>query len=215
MSENEALARAAQCRRTGEIPLDPVDATQILQELNRGERDAVDRLLPLLYDELRRLAQVQLNGERPDHTLQATALVHEAYLRLVDQTRVRWQDRSHFIAVAATVIRRVLVDHARRRASLKRGGDPERVTLTRLDLVEQGMNAIDLIALDDALNALAAEHETAAQVVEIRFFGGLTHAEIAVMQGVSERTVERLWRFARAWLFRALGGEPAPEDSSG
>jgi RNA polymerase sigma factor (TIGR02999 family) len=182
------------------------DITRMLQRIREGDTAAVDRLLPLVYDELRRLARAKLAGERSDHTLQATALVHEAYLRLVGQKDVAWQNRAHFMAMAATAIRRVLVDHARRKGAAKRGGDDLRVTMSVAEAAGAVSEDLDLIDLDAALIELAAENPEHAQVVEMRFFGGVTAAECAEVLGVTERTVERRWRFARAWLYRRLEG---------
>ena len=179
----------------------------MLEQIRDGDTAAVDRLLPLVYDELRRLAQAKLAGERSDHTLQATALVHEAYLRLVGQQDVAWQNRAHFMAMAATAIRRVLVDHARRKGAAKRGGGDLRVTMSLAEAAGAPGEDMSLIDLDAALTELAAEKPDHAQVVELRFFGGLTAAECAEVLGVTERTVERRWRFARAWLYRRLEGE--------
>ena len=179
------------------------DVTELLLRASEGDRESIDRLLPLVYDELRRLAEHQLHSERRDHTLQATALVHEAYMSLVDQTRVQWKNRAHFFAVAAQAIRRILVDHARSKQRAKRGGGWKRV-----DLDDQSSAAAepsdDLVSLDSALTAFADEHPDQARVVEMRFFGGLTADETARVLGVSTRTVERRWQYARAWLHRAL-----------
>jgi RNA polymerase sigma factor (TIGR02999 family) len=169
--------------------------------------------MPLVYDELRGLAERLLRNERPGHTLQPTALVHEAYLRLIDQTRVRWQGRAHFFALASCTIRRILVDHARGARRVKRGGGRLRLSLNE-DLVPTEDGQLDLIALDDALSTLAADHPDQARIVEMRFFGGLTIAETATVLGVSASTVEREWRFARAWLYRALtdAEQDAPDE---
>ena len=195
------------------------DVTRLLLELSEGRGAATDELLPLVYDELRGLARRHLAAERVDHTLQATALVHEAFLRLVDQDRVQWRNRAHFLAVGATAMRRILVDHARARGRLKRGGGGDR---RRLSLDEAlGLAAVedrtDLLALDEALTRLAAEHPDKVRVVEMRFFGGLSTEETAAVLGVTTRTVERHWQFARAWLFRALedGAEDDAEDDAG
>ncbi|MFK7959846.1 MAG: ECF-type sigma factor [Phycisphaerales bacterium] len=189
------------------------DVTQLLIGLADGNDRASDHLLPLVYDELKRLARHHLDAERVDHTLQATALVHEAYLRLVDQDRVQWRNRAHFVAIGAQAMRRILVDHARGRRRLKRGGtDRHRISLDRaIDLaaVEHGT---DLISLDDAMQRLAEAHPDKVRVVEMRFFGGLTTDETAAVLGVTSRTVERHWQFARAWLFRSL--EPDAGDRS-
>ena len=185
-------------------PLVQPDLTQMLQEISRGDREAVDRMLPAIYDEIRRLARHHLRRERSDHTLQATALVHEAYLRLVDQKRVKWQNRAHFFAVASTAIRRILVDHARRHGAAARGGGRLRIPLNDADLPMAVTADLDLLALNSVLEELARQRPDHARVVELRFFGGLTVAETAVVEGISERTVERYWRFSRAWLFRRL-----------
>jgi RNA polymerase sigma factor (TIGR02999 family) len=167
-----------------------------------------DRYVDTVYTELRRLAGGLLGHERPDHTLQATALVHEAYLKLADQNRAAWADRAHFLAVAAQAMRRILVDHARARGRIKRG--PSDKASLDDDLVVAPEPAMDLVALDDALNRLAAVNSDAARVVELRYFGGLTIEETATVLRVSDSTVEREWRYARAWLYRAL--DP-PSDS--
>lgn len=182
------------------------DNTQItdwLQRISAGDRRAVDLLLPVVYDELRRLAESQLQQERSDHTLQATALVHEAYMRLIGQRNVVWENRAHFMAVAAQAIRRILVDHARARGSQKRGGGRAQISLDS-ELTYDDTHATDLIALDDSLGRLEERYPDQARVVELRFFGGLKTDEIAEVLGVSTRTVERYWQFARAWLFREM-----------
>ena len=189
------------------------DVTLLLNSLAQGGRTGVDRLLPLVYEELRRLAESSLQRERPDHTLQATALVHEAYLRLVDQSRVAWQDRAHFFAVAAQAIRRILVDHARAHGRQKRGSGMRKLSLDdALTLSAEGPGT-DLLALDDVLERFSREHAEKARVVEMRFFGGLSVDEVAAVLEISSRTVERYWEFARAWLYRELddGNESAPE----
>jgi RNA polymerase sigma factor (TIGR02999 family) len=188
--------------------------TELLAGARYGDDRAMDRLLPLVYDQLRLLAQDMMERERSDHTLQATALVHEAYLKLVDQTRVQWRDRAHFFAVAAQAIRRILVDHARGHGRAKRGGGRAKLTLIegRLAADEQ---TVDIVALDEALATLAADHPQHARIVEMRFFAGLTTEETAAVLGVSTRTVERKWRYARAWLYRALSsGDPRPGEDS-
>jgi RNA polymerase sigma factor (TIGR02999 family) len=161
--------------------------------------------LPLVYDELRGLAAARMAAEAPGHTLNPTALVHEAYLRLVDQRRVDWRNRAQFLGVAANMMRRILVNHARDRAARKRGGNPERVSLS---LVESpsGRPDVELIALEDALQKLAALDERKSKVVELKFFGGLTIEEIAEVLQISGATVEREWAFARAWLYEAIEG---------
>jgi RNA polymerase sigma factor (TIGR02999 family) len=174
--------------------------SELLHTWRNGDRGALDRLIPLVHDELRRLAEACMRGERPGHTLQPTALVHEAYLRLVG-SEVAWKDRAHFFAVAATTMRRVLVDHARAKARGKRAGRP--VSLEESLLVAPD-RADDLLVVDDALDRLAARDPRAARVVELHFFGGLTYEETAEALGVSAATVDRDLRFARAWLHREL-----------
>jgi RNA polymerase sigma factor (TIGR02999 family) len=181
------------------------EVTQILQEWNNGGDDARARLMPLVYGELRRLAQSYLRRERPDHTLQPTALVHEAYLRLVDQSRVEWQNRVHFYGVAAQMMRRILIDHARAHASEKRGGG-RRLSLDEAAVLPEE-RAADLVALDDALKLLADTDERKSRVVELRFFGGLSVKETADALGLHTATVERDWRIAKMWLHRELSGE--------
>ncbi|MCY7345891.1 MAG: sigma-70 family RNA polymerase sigma factor [Pyrinomonadaceae bacterium] len=179
------------------------EVTQILNEWSGGDGDAPARLMPFVYDELRRQARNYLSKERGSHTLQPTALVHEAYLRLVDQTRISWQNRAHFYGMAANMMRRILVDHARAHATEKRGGAAVRLSIDDVQIpLEQ--RAADFIALDEALEELAKFDERKARIVEMRFFGGLTEDEIAEVLGVSPRTVLRDWKTARLWLFREL-----------
>lgn len=185
----------------------PAEITRLLQDWSGGDRAALERLWPLVYDELRKLARSQLRSERPDHTLQPTALVHEAYLRLAAQHQVAGSHRSHFYALAASMMRRVLVDHARARHAAKRGGSAARLSFDGLE-IEVAESPVDLIDLDRALAALAADFERPARIIELRFFGGLEIHEIAELLGVSERTVKRDWSFARAWLLRELGSPP-------
>jgi RNA polymerase sigma factor (TIGR02999 family) len=185
------------------------DITQMLKEVTSGDDSAVRRLMPLVYDELRALAESYLRQERSDHTLQATALVHEAYVRLIKQDDVEWQNRAHFFAVAAQAIRRILVDHARARHRAKRGGGLERVRLDE-DVAVLEERDLDLVALDESLEKLAALHERQARIVELRFFGGLTLKEVAECLGVSPRTVDGDWSMARAWLRRELREAPSP-----
>jgi RNA polymerase sigma-70 factor, ECF subfamily len=176
------------------------DVTQLLIELSQGNRVKVDMLLPLIYDELRRLAMSYLRRERPDHTLQATALVHEAYLRLIDQTRVNWQNRAHFLGVAAQLMRRLLVDYARKHNAEKRGADFQKLTLD--ENIDQAVERSEqIVALDRALDALAAIDEQKARIVELRYFGGLTVEETAEVMGVTPITIKRHWRMAKAWLY--------------
>ncbi len=183
-----------------------LDVAVLLRAWSGGDSTALEQLTPIVYDELRRLARHYLRRERRDHSLQTTALVHEAYLRLVDHTRMEWQDRAHFFAVSAQVMRRILVDHARRR-NVKRGHGFRRVSLDEAMMIG-GDRPTDLAALDDALTTLAERDPRKAQVVEMRFFGGLSVEESAEVLGVSPVTVMREWRTAKAWLYRelALGG---------
>ena len=180
--------------------------TTLLLAWGRGDETALDQLIPLVHDELRQLARRHMARERPGHTLQATALVNEAYLRLIEVNQVRWQNRAHFFAMASRVMRRILVDAARARGYQKRGGGAETVSLDEALLVS-GEPRQDLIALDDALNALAAFDLRKSQVVEMRFFGGLSVEETAEALHVSADTVMRDWRLAKVWLVRELTGE--------
>lgn len=183
--------------------------TGILLELTAEGRPTGERcqvLISALYNEMREMAEGLMRRERASHTLQPTALVHEAYLKLVDQTRTEWKDRAHFLGVAAQVMRRILIDYARGRSSAKRGGDWRRVTLDEEVAPGTGV-ALDLLALDEALAALAAEDERAARVAELRLMGGLTSRETGEVLGVSTRTVEGDWAVARLWLARALRDE--------
>jgi RNA polymerase sigma factor (TIGR02999 family) len=185
------------------------DVTQILRNWSEGDEAASDDLMPLVYEELRRLARDYLRRERADHTLQPTALVHEAYLRLVDDKRVTWQDRAHFYGIAARLMRRILVDHARARNTQKRGGLQRKVLLDEAtDLSPAGTP--DLVALDDALHDFAAIYPRKSKVVELKFFGGLEAAQIANLLQVSEKTVLRDWSFAKLWLCRQLNASPQP-----
>ena len=177
--------------------------TERLFDWPPGNEQARDRILPLVYDELRRLARALLGRERRNHTLQATALVHEAYLRLIDQRQVDWMNRAQFVGMAAVMMRRILVNHARGRAADKRGGEMERVTLSLAHDVGEAP-PVDLIALHEALDALAAIDTRKSRIVELKFFGGLTIAEIAGVMQLSPATIEREWSFSRAWLYDAL-----------
>jgi RNA polymerase sigma factor (TIGR02999 family) len=183
----------------------PENITSLLVAWTRGEESALTQLTPLVHRELRRLARAHLRRERNGHTLQTDALVNEAYLHLVDLSRVEWRDRTHFFALAARLMRRILVDYARARQYQKRGGGAQRVPLDDLPDITLARGA-DFVALDDALTALAAIDPRKAQVVELRFFGGLTAAETAVAIDVSEQTVLRDWRMAKMWLLRELAG---------
>ncbi|HEY6229697.1 MAG TPA: sigma-70 family RNA polymerase sigma factor [Pyrinomonadaceae bacterium] len=181
----------------------PHEMTQLLAAWSDGDREALDRLLPLVEDELHRLAHHYMNRERAGHTLQTTALVNEAYLRLIDQREVRWQNRAHFFAIAAQMMRRILIDHARRQAYAKRGGGARKVSLAEVAVLTDE-RAAELVALDEALNGLARIDERKARVVELRYFGGLTVEETATVLKVSPDTVTREWRRARAWLHREI-----------
>ncbi|MGI8436175.1 MAG: sigma-70 family RNA polymerase sigma factor [Chthoniobacterales bacterium] len=188
--------------------------THILTDWSEGDPGAPERLMPLVYEELRRLARSYLDRERPDHTLQATALVHEAYLQLVDQRTATWQNRAHFLGVAAQSMRHILVDHARSHRAEKRGGDREKLAFDEgLDFSDE--RAIDLVALDDALKDLATFDQRQSEIVEMRFFGGLTNEEIGEVLQISPRTIKRDWRLARAWLRREILGEGAVNAAGG
>lgn len=178
------------------------DVTQLLQAYGNGNKSVLDQLLPFVYDELRRLAAVYLARERRDHTLQPTALVHEAYLRLVNQQTVNWNNRAYFLGLAAQMMRRVLLNHAKARATTKRKAD-QKQSFAEVTVLVEGLD-IDLLALDEALNSLTVHDKEKAQIVELKFFGGLTTKEIASILGKSTATVEREWAFARSWLFLTL-----------
>ena len=178
--------------------------TQLLVEWSHGDQDALERLTPLVYGELRRLARRHLSRERSDHTLQSTALVHEAYLRLVDQRSVQWQNRAHFFGVAAQLIRRILIDHARARQAGKRGAGACLLSLDEALDAPAGGRQLDIVALDDALAQLAKIDPRQSRIVELRFFAGLTVQETAEVLSVSTPTVNREWNAAKAWLFREL-----------
>jgi RNA polymerase sigma factor (TIGR02999 family) len=177
--------------------------TQLLQDWSKGDQQALEELLPLIYDELRRLAHNFLYSERPGHTLQTTALAHEAYLKLIDQNSVHWQNRAHFFAIAAQAMRRILIDSARRHAAQKRGGAGEKVSLAEAANISTESNT-DLLALDEALNRLAAMDEDQSRIIELRYFGGLTIEETAEVMKSSPATVKRDWQMARAWLHQEL-----------
>jgi RNA polymerase sigma-70 factor, ECF subfamily len=180
--------------------------TKLLLAWNAGEDTALERLIPLVYRELRRLARRYMRGERAGHTLQTTALVNEAYLRLIDSRQVRWQNRAHFFAISAQLMRRILVDFARSRRYQKRGAGSQKVTLIE-ELIASPQQGRDLLALDTALSALAVTDARKARVVELRFFGGLSVEEAAEVLKVSPETVMRDWRLAKAWLRRELSQE--------
>jgi RNA polymerase sigma-70 factor (ECF subfamily) len=187
----------------------PGAVTQWLLEWGKSDRkDALDQMLPVVYEELHRLASHYLSREATGHTLQPTALLNEAYLRLVDQRQVDWRNRAQFLGVAASLMRRILVNHARDRAAQKRGGGAQQVSLSLLE-APSGRPDVDLIALEDAMDRLASRDERKSRVVELKFFGGLTTEEIAEVLQISVATVEREWSFARAWLYDAVEGKDA------
>lgn len=179
--------------------------TQLLAEWSEGNQSALDELYPLVYEELHRLARRYMSRERKGHTLQTTALINEAYVRLVDQKNVRWANRSHFFAISAQIMRRILIDHARRHAYAKRGGGAKLVSLEEAAIVAPDQ-ASELVRLDEALKTLAKLDERRCHVVELRYFGGLSNEEIAGVLNVSENTVTRDWNLARAWLYQQLVG---------
>ena len=177
--------------------------TELLAEWREGDQSALDELYPLVYDELHRLARRYMSRERKDHTLQTTALINEAYVRLVDQKNVNWANRSHFFAISAQIMRRILIDHARRHAYAKRGGGAQQVSLEEVAAITPDQSR-ELVRLDEALKSLAERDPRRSQVVELRFFGGLNNEEIAGVLNVSENTVTRDWNMARAWLHQQL-----------
>ena len=182
--------------------------TQILGEWSGGDREAPERLMPLVYDEMRRIARAFISRERQGHTLQPTALVNEAYLRLVDQNSVTWQSRAHFYSVAASMMRRVLIDHARTRATEKRGGGAVHLSIEDVQVpIEE--RAANFVAMDEALERLSQFNERGRKIVEMRFYAGMSEEEIAEVLGVSTRTVLRDWKAARVWLFRELSQNPS------
>lgn len=182
------------------------EVTQLLGDWRGGDTEALARLIPLVQPELQRLAHHYMSRERAGHTLQTTALINEAYLRLADNSRPLWQNRNHFVAAAAQLMRRIMVDHARERLSLKRGGGALRVTLDETALVTDTRSE-ELLALDEALESLARQDQRKSRIVELRYFGGLTAEETADFLKLSLRTVEREWNLARAWLYRELSGD--------
>jgi len=194
---------------------DPDNVTRLLLDWGKGREQALEELLPLLYNELRHLAHHLLYRERPGHTLQTTALVHEAYLKLVDQRGANWQNRAHFFAIAAQAMRRILIDSARRHAALKRGEAGEKISLDDAASFSLEPN-LNLLALDEALNALNEFDPQQTRIVELRYFGGLTIEETAAVMDLSPATVKREWAMARAWLHQALtitAGDPGPSIS--
>ena len=194
-------------RRSSRDYSDPLtrNITHLLKEWSEGDQQALDELTPLVYEELRQQAARYLRKERPNHSLQATALINEAFLRLIDVKDVQWQNRAHFFAIAANLMRRILVDHARRRDAEKRGGSQVCLTLDE-GLAWASEPDVDLLAIDEALDRLAVIDEQQARIVELRFFSGLTVEETATALGISPKTVKRDWSVARAWLKREIGG---------
>ena len=189
-------------------PNSDIGPTELLRAWSQGDGSALERLVPLVYEELHRLARRYMRQERPDHTLQATSLVNEAYLRLIDVNRVEWRDRAHFLAVAAQMMRRILVESARSRRRQKRGGGAVHVNFDDVQELPDLKEQRDLVALSDALSALATFDARMGQVVELRFFGGLTVEEAAEVLNVSPETVMRDWKTAKAWLLREIGRHP-------
>lgn len=188
----------------------PDHVTQLLIDCSNGSQEAFKQLFPLVYEELRRLAHRYMTQERPGHTLQTTAVVHEAYLRLIDQKHVQWQNRAHFFAIASQMMRRILITHAQSHAYAKRGGGALKVPLDEAAVLSQE-RASDLIALDEALKGLTAIDPRRSQVVELRFFGGLSNEEIAEVLNISTNTVTRDWNVAKAWLHREMSKEQEDE----
>lgn len=186
--------------------LPPQEVTQLLVDWGNGNQAALDRLMPVVYTELRQLAHRYMRRERPGHTMQTTALIHEAYLRLVDQNQVRWQHQAHFFGIAARLMRQILIEHARSRTRAKRGGGVGTISLDEAAIVSQA-RATELLALDDALERLATIDPRKSQVVELRFFGGLSVEEAAQVLNIAPNTVLRDWRMAKAWLRREISHE--------
>jgi RNA polymerase sigma-70 factor (ECF subfamily) len=185
------------------LEMETQGVTDLLIKFSNGRRDAVDELLPLIYDELKRIAANYLRRERSDHTLQPTALVNEAYMKMIDITQVSWQNKAHFIGVAANQMRRILVDHARQHNAQKRGGEFHILTLNE-EIDKAAEESADLIALDDALNELAKMDAIKAKIVELRYFGGLSTDETAEVLGVAPITIKRHWKMTKAWLYGQL-----------
>jgi RNA polymerase sigma-70 factor (ECF subfamily) len=188
---------------------EPIDVSSVLAEIAAGEDDATERLMPLVYDQMRQIAQRLLRHESPGHTLQPTALVNEAFLRLAGKNNIDWQGKTHFFAIGAKVMRRVLVDHARGKRAQKRGGEQCRIPLSD-ELCVSNRNDEDVLAIEEALEKLEDLDARQAKVVELRFYGGLTVEEVAEALGVSKRTIESDWTMVRAWLRRELSGETTP-----
>jgi RNA polymerase sigma factor (TIGR02999 family) len=181
----------------------PQNVTELLTEWGNGDKEALDRILPIVYDELRKQAARYLRRERAGHTLQTTALIHEAYIRLVDQKNVRWQNRAHFFGISAQLMRRILVDHARTKGRVKRGGSDIRVSLDDVNLIAKEKD-LDILAVDEALDRLAKIDEQQSKIVELRFFSGLTVEETAEVLKISPATIKRDWSMAKAWLHREI-----------
>lgn len=184
----------------------PDNVTELLLEFSKGNQAVVNDIFPLIYGELKKIANNYLRRERGSHTLQPTALVHEAYLKLIDHTRINWQNRAHFLGMAATLMRQILIDHARRHHAGKRGGAQENLSLEDSIIIVADKKSMDLIALDEALQDLAKFDPQKARIVELRYFGGLSVEETAEVLNVSEITVKRHWRMAKAWLAEAISG---------
>jgi len=188
--------------------LSPHEITQLLEDWSNGNQAALDKLYPLVYDELRRMARRYMIRERKDHTLQTTALINEAYLRLVAQRHVHWQNRAHFFAISAQIMRRILIDHARRHNYAKRGAGGQKISLDETAVLARN-RATELLLLDEALHSLEEIDPRRSRVVELRFFGGLDNNEIAAVLKISANTVTRDWNLARAWLYQELSGSGA------
>ena len=180
------------------------EATILLRKLSAGEPAAAEDLAPIIYTELHEAAQAFMRRESPGHLLQTTALAHDAYLKLVDQTRVEWRDRAHFLAVASTIMRRILIDHGRTEKRLKRGGAQKPLTLSQVNIAADAITSVDLLALDEALEKLETIDPIRMNIVQMRFFGGMTMEEVSRMLTMSLRSVEQRWRSARTWLHREL-----------
>jgi RNA polymerase sigma factor (TIGR02999 family) len=191
------------------------DVTQILEALQRGDPLASDELLPVVYDELRKLATSKMAREMPGQTLQPTALVHEAWIRLVGDGNPRWENRAHFFGAAAEAMRRILIDNARRKQALRHGGQQQRVNLEDLNLAEEAKDEDQVLAVHEALDKLADQDPVKAELVKLRYFAGLTIPEAADVLGLSEPTVKRYWAFARAWLYREIQSGPGSANGPG
>lgn len=186
------------------------EVTRLLQDWSVGNREALDKLLPLVYNELRRLAHSYLTHERPDHTLQTTALVHEAYLKLIDQRSVNWENRAQFFAISAQAMRRILLDNARRHSAAKRGSGGQKISLDEVATLSSDSANESLIALDMALQQLEIIDSVQSKIVELRYFGGMTIEETAEVLKISPSSIQREWTIARAWLYKAITGAPDP-----